>query len=61
LSGGRAQISPDSLQRASRRLGIQDLSEEDCIDMLGLFGSTDRPTLTVDEFEDLCTEHIKVN
>jgi hypothetical protein len=29
--------------------------------MLGLFGSTDRPTLTVDEFGDLCTEHIKVN
>ena len=58
---GRAQITPESLQNACRRLGIEDVDADEATDMLALFGSTDRPLLTADEFEDLCTEHIKVS
>ena len=58
---GRAQITLESLQNACRRLGIEDVGADEATDMLALFGSTDRPLLTADEFEDLCTEHIKVS
>ena len=49
MTGGSGSLTVERLARAGTQLGMQ-FSREELLDMLSLFGSSDSPVLSSDEF-----------